>query len=273
MNKERLNIPVYVVSLPRDTDRRAHLRERFVEGYDQFTFVEAVDALNASNEGANKCHNNRRKPLTVSEKGCSLSHMKVWRRFLSSDAPACIIFEDDVIGDDALLRDAMRLMNVIPDDSFMLLGAQRGLRNHRFVYGVPKVCNDIQFWELQAINWRFLASTCCYGITRIAARNFLRHQEACLDRADNWRRLLRGISRTYIADLFQHPVSSTDSHLERERELFSRQPLARRVWADGVTYTSTTALIKIFWPILAKAKRLQCVSSHHVSSLDAKLDC
>lgn len=254
------HVPIYVVSLERDVERRAYMRQRFGAVWQTFEIVQAVDARMLPNELPKACRHNRRKPLGDAEKACALSHMEVWRRFLASGEATCIVFEDDVIGDASGVERAIRLMRATPDGVFTLLGGQEGLRNRRHVFGVRQYLADVWVWRLYRPDRRFLARACCYGLTRAVAGKLLEKQQRCLDRADQWLRLLGGIDDVHYVPLFAHPMDLSGSHLEDERaSVAAGRATWRRVWADGIVYTCQSALIRMVWPWAARLLQLERV--------------
>lgn len=244
--------PIYVVSLPRDSLRRSRLRQQFGDIYDRFIIVDATDASVLPDRRPAQCRCNRRRPLTIVEEACALSHREVLQRFLAGGAAACVVLEDDVEGGVAAVEKALKLMNEVPEDAFVLLGGQQGLRNRYFVYGRRLELAGGAAWQLSRIDRRFISRACCYGLTRKAAARLLEHQDRCLDRADNWRRLLRGCGAVYMTDLLAHPVDLSASHIEAGRAAVTGASSVRRIWADGVIYTIATALLKLTWPSIAK---------------------
>lgn len=254
-------LPIYVVSLAQDVERRDRMRQRFgVDMWQTFEVVRAVEARSLPREIPKPCKHNRRKPLGDAEKACALSHMDVWRRFLSTGAPACIILEDDALGDTTSVEKSVRLMHEMADGEFVLLGGQDGLRNRSYVFGAPQIRAGVKIWRLYRPGRRFLARTSSYGLTRAAASRLLKKQQKCLDRADHWRRLLRDSDFVYITSLFAHPVDLTESHIELERIASgSKRSIWRSVWTDGIIYTFHTSILKRCWPLIARVFRLERV--------------
>jgi len=80
--------PVYVVSLARCHERRAWMQRQLTAGGLAFAIHDAVDGRDLSPD---ECG-----PLTRGERACFLSHVGVWQRLLSADAPGAFVLEDDV---------------------------------------------------------------------------------------------------------------------------------------------------------------------------------
>lgn len=91
---------IYVVNLKRRTDRKEFMLSQFKEfGITDYEFVEAVDGrtLDLNEVGYSESKASRWcRPLTKSEIGCSLSHVKVYNKMVE-DGSRGIILEDDTI--------------------------------------------------------------------------------------------------------------------------------------------------------------------------------
>ena len=107
-------IPIFVISLPRATERRADICHRLQADNLQYEIVNAVDGreLNRadyadrleqydSKEGSSfRCVNRKNRhnaPLNNGEIGCYLSHYNLWRRIVDEQIPAAVILEDDAM--------------------------------------------------------------------------------------------------------------------------------------------------------------------------------
>lgn len=101
-------IPVFVVSLPEATDRRARMTKVLESLGLDFEFVDAVDGrqfdvANHPNYNASKRLRNFGKHLTGGDIGCILSHKKIYQRMVDGNIEQALVFEDDVILRDAFL--------------------------------------------------------------------------------------------------------------------------------------------------------------------------
>ena len=99
------DIPIYVISLASDTERRKKLKEQFPIHYSSFQFIEAIDFRGKRKEEISdkykECKHNGKRPLTPTEVACSLSHQKAIDHFLRSGNEWCVILEDDILGKDS----------------------------------------------------------------------------------------------------------------------------------------------------------------------------
>lgn len=242
-----LPIPVFVVSLPSDIDRRNILVKRFRLHSSRFLIVDAIDLRQEDARevgGIRPCYLGA--PLTVTEMGCALSHCKVLNIFLSGSDERCLVLEDDVEGDDVSLESALTLLSELPADAILICGGQEGLRNGRYLFG-RRV--GARVWRIPSIARRFMARACCYGLTKEVSALILQRQLGDLKVADSWYRLLAGHKNVYFSPVLRHPVDLSGSHLEAQRIEVNRGmlgPLLR----DGICYTVATTLIKVFLPVL-----------------------
>ncbi|MDE0380937.1 MAG: glycosyltransferase family 25 protein [Rhodospirillales bacterium] len=91
--------PIFVISLSRETERRAAMEAELV-GYDTEFFI-AIDG----NELDEEAYNHRLQPewwrrmrgreMSPGEIGCFLSHYSLWERIVDDKIPYAIILEDD----------------------------------------------------------------------------------------------------------------------------------------------------------------------------------
>ena len=91
--------PIFVVSLSRETERRAAMQRELAEF--EFEFVEAVDENDLTEANyrhrlhADWWRRMRGRELSASEIGCFLSHYALWERIVAARIPCAIILEDD----------------------------------------------------------------------------------------------------------------------------------------------------------------------------------
>lgn len=102
-----INIPIYLVSLKDDIKRRKELEKRFPKYYSSFIHIEAVDGrkLYAKEyfDATSSFFNKHKRPMSPSELGCTLSHIKALEQFLSTDESFALILDEDIIVDNSML--------------------------------------------------------------------------------------------------------------------------------------------------------------------------
>lgn len=246
-NAVEMAIPVFVISLQTDAGRRANLRRSFGATYDTFSIVNAVDLRGRYRQPDRFrprawCDPDQRA-LTEAQVACALSHVRALEEFMDTTFQRCIVFEDDVIGDEKSLRSVTELLVRLPQDAFVLLGGQQGLKGRHYLIGtkVP----DANAWRLPGIARQFTARAVAYSVCRQAARLILRRQRAHLDHPDHWSALLRGYRQFFYTEIFEHPVDLKASHMEAERKLVNASPLYIKILRDGVVESSCRAVSKI----------------------------
>jgi hypothetical protein len=90
--------PVYVINLPRRTDRRDHMKKLFKD-YDitNYTFIEAFDALENIHQYIYNAERKNEKAAKRTETAACMSHLKAIKYWLdNSDTEYAIFAEDDL---------------------------------------------------------------------------------------------------------------------------------------------------------------------------------
>lgn len=101
-------IPIFIVSLPKATERRTRIIQILDNLGLDFTFINAVDGrgfdvINHPLYNAPKRLRCFGKHLTGGDLGCILSHKKIYQRMVDNNIERALIFEDDIILRDAFL--------------------------------------------------------------------------------------------------------------------------------------------------------------------------
>lgn len=88
----------YVINLQKDIERRQFIETHFKEHDISFNIFNAVNGMELDLEKLRneKTLKDKERPLTKGETGCYLSHIDIWKKFLSSNNKFCLIFEDDI---------------------------------------------------------------------------------------------------------------------------------------------------------------------------------
>lgn len=229
------NIPIYVISLASDTERRQQLQEKFPESYNFFQFIEALDLRGKKKSEISHLYiespYNKRKPLTPTEVACSLSHETAWATFIKTKLPWCIILEDDVYGHDDDIRETVNIIRKLEGSGFFLLGGQQGMKNSKYILGT----RQDKHWIIDRRSLMFCTRACSYAISRETAIELISQNKKYLDRSDNWETRLRKIPNLYYINKIKHPENLNGSHLEREREKSFGTSAAANIYRDGAT--------------------------------------
>lgn len=213
-------LPIYLVSLVDDSERRALLKERFSSYYTTFIDIEAVDGrILPAKEYYQKTlpyFIKYNKTMSPAEWGCTSSHIKALEAFLQTDEPYALILEDDVIGNDQDLDKIAELATKLDKDFLLLCGAQEGIDDRRYQLGKQLV--DKRIYEVHPFSYPFVFRTCCYVVTRKSAQEILNYHIDCLTLADKWDEFFKGTTtKIYYAEILKHPEDLASSHIEAER--------------------------------------------------------
>lgn len=229
------DIKIYVVSLPCDTARRDTIKKQFPKTSTLFNFFSAVDLRDPNSPiSESASYQSKATKMTSAEIGCTLSHIKVMKKFLSSQEKSCLILEDDIEGGDQDIENAIKFTRNLPAGGIALLGGLQGLKNRKYVYGKPiSETTNFQTYKIHNLCRIFLARTCCYSITRDAAESIIQKQEKKLIRADQWDELLKKDNEIYYLDLLTHPTDLTSSHIEKGRKN-QKNTFLSRIYSDGI---------------------------------------
>lgn len=239
---------IYLISLERDKQRRNLLKNKFPDHWSKLIWVKAIDASEAKNQMitnnyASHFPQKPRRPLSLGEKCCAISHIQCLQYFLETDDPNCIIIEDDIEGCDTDFIEALRIAKKLPrDPAIVVLGGQQGMKNAKYLSGYLR---DNNFWEIPEKSISFLTRACCYALNREAAKKLLKSQNACLRRSDSWEYYSELGIKFFYSNIFKHPLDLKNSHLEAERE---NTGVSRKIIADGIS--------NIFFRSLKKASIL-----------------
>ena len=170
-------IPTYVINLKERPDRwrlflahdpvaTAALKLHRVPAQNGKRLDPLADPRISTQTRLNILRNDRRthrEIATLGAIGCSISHGKVWRRFLASGAPYAIVLEDDARPDFATLQKIKDLATDLPaDTAIWLLGAYLPNLVHEPIPSSKGWSNVYQFTASHA-----------YLITRAAAKKLL----------------------------------------------------------------------------------------------------
>ncbi|WP_370680609.1 glycosyltransferase family 25 protein [Comamonas sp. GB3 AK4-5] len=96
------SLPIVYINLAKDTERQARMASQMLQMGLAATRLPAVwwadlpAEIQERHHSAPLTQSQYFKPLGNGEKGCYSSHMAAWRQLLASDAPAMVVFEDDV---------------------------------------------------------------------------------------------------------------------------------------------------------------------------------
>ena len=238
MNNASVNI--YLVSMERDVERRKVIANQFPKHFANFNIIEAVDgqALDTKSYFSylSNYYNRTKKVITPTELGCTLSHMTLLEKFLASDATHALIFEDDVIGNDKLLEQAVLLRHIIPTNALLILGCQDGLTSVRWLYGKLIKNNTYKIFKFFG---RYLCRSCAYLVSKESAKFILNKHNKNIALADDFSYLIH--QNLYFSNVFAHPIEYKSSNIESERLM-----LRDRSWL-GTVCSFNYRIVRFFY--------------------------
>lgn len=222
-------INVLIVSLATDTARRARMAAALDDPRLPFEFVDAIygkhlapDVISAINtlDAARR----RERTITLSEMGCSMSHLKTYQKIIENRPGWSCILEDDAIVDRRFTRFVREIKQADLagyEKDIFLLGGQNGTFRSQYIARSRRKSLRIGGEEFRkTINSEWcIYRTCCYMISDEMARQLAALSANHFFVADEWDYLKEmGIIRhIYLADFVDHPLDLTDSHIESGR--------------------------------------------------------
>lgn len=236
-------LPVYVVSLARDTERRKVIKEKLDSLQIPFEFIDAVYGKDLSSSVFAQLNPKGKSPETgayptPSEVGCTLSHLKVYALVQQRKQQWACIFEDDAIIDDRMKDFYINFTNNLmrfDRDNLYLMGGQNAVSANIlvsksfftfFYVGKQKFSKLIN-------SEQYVCRTCCYIISNSVTKKMIDLSKTTFLLADDWEFLARNkiINDIYLSDFIDHPVDLSLSHIERERrdvQAVVREKLGKR---------------------------------------------
>lgn len=220
----------YVINLDRRPDRRVKMIEQLEQNsFENFEFVRAVDGQTLEpTEDLERMFANNNFYNRASAIACALSHLNVWRTFLSDSFEAAIVFEDDAhLESFCTPENIEKITHAIPPDTFdvILLGYHTKCR-----YDGPTDPTRPGFAPM--IWGKYLGGTFAYVVSRKGAEKMLAAFES-----DGFRETIDGCWKTWMryeflkvfeigpsfvrSEYVDGPESLVDSDIQRDvRSLF-----------------------------------------------------
>lgn len=249
-------IPIYIVSLKSDHERRRKISHLLEKNKIKYTFIDAIYGKDLSQEELDSLklytvESRLKRKLGKGEIGCTLSHLNVYEEILKKDHKWACILEDDVILDVNFLRfvENFNSNTLEISDSIFILGGQDGLIQSRYIarsHFYKKNIGTINF-DKTISSFDDIFRTCCYLVNSRVAKNLLQLSKQEFFVADDWAYFRKNkiIKDIYLSDLVSHPEDLSESHLELEREnIFIKNK------------NSNPFLIKLKWAVKHRAKLL-----------------
>ena len=257
MHNQPSTLPIYIVSLLSDEQRRSALKKQFKRHSQIFHYIDAIDGrtieANLYFQQILPFYDFAKRLMTPSEVGCALSHAKALDTFIESKNPYALILEDDIIGTDEQLQQLSELAPILPQSSVLIAGGQDGIKSSRLLG--KHYQKDI--YKVANISHSYITRACCYLITREAAKKILDHHNKMLTIADWWGTILNGKKiDLFYQEVLKHPLDLDNSNLEEDRIIVSKSnKKSFRSFIKKESYRLVRN-IKIFWLHLSGYRRL-----------------
>ncbi|MEG0422357.1 MAG: glycosyltransferase family 25 protein [Hafnia sp.] len=225
-----MKIPIFVISLVRDSERRKAISIKMNELGVNFTFIDAIDSKSTSNDNlidSMRHAGGMGDRMSSGEIACKLSHELVYKKIISSESDWAIILEDDVL----LNRRIKDLVDGLNDGEFnklhkenlYLIGGMKGLASYPIIGKSLFNYISVNGIKLRRVtyNENKLSRACGYLMHREMCERFLQFTKAngiyC---ADDWNHAKENelVENFYYSEIATHPeVSENNSNLESER--------------------------------------------------------
>lgn len=224
-------IPILVVSMNTDLERRKFIENKFSKYGIKFNYIDAVvgkliDQATLDNIDVSKAMFRKKRHVSLGEIGCTLSHVKAFKYIIENSIPYCLILEDDAIFDERLAGFinlfCPRDLSNFKDDLF-ILGGQNGIDKSKFISKsfFSKIKIGSATFSKTIKSEKYIFRTCCYLISLDIAKKLFTLSQKEFFIADEWSYLkTAGAFRNiYISDIVDHPLDLSTSHIEQERRL------------------------------------------------------
>ena len=167
-------LPIYIISLKQDTEKRKVISSTLEDFGLEFRFIDAIHGKELSTDIVNSARSNSRGNIlkrgflpTPNEIGCTLSHLKAYKNILDNNLSWACILEDDAILDKKFKTFIEDFQETILDPmTLYLLGGQNGLdelnvvkirKNHINIAG-QKFTKTIK-------SEKYIYRTCCHLVS------------------------------------------------------------------------------------------------------------
>ncbi len=218
---------IYVINLDRDTERMASVHENLARlglGYERISGVMGKDVPGWEQlvDAEAYAWRNRNDMPRAGEVGCYLSHLKAMETFLRTDAPWCVILEDDV---EVLPTCGEVLRSLGEQDDWDLV------KLFHFHSGMPVKKRPLAGGHRLVVHLTRTTSSAAYAVSRRAARTLVESMRPITEQVDHaldrpWETGLRtrGIRPMPVV---LAPVAHTTSTIGYQDRAKARLPLGK----------------------------------------------
>lgn len=223
-------LPVIVISMQSDVERRFTISKCLNEKKIPFTFIDAVVGKELPSSFLMDLNvlgvkSRKKRDITLGEIGCTLSHLKAYEVINELNIKYALILEDDVIlgHEFSAFYNSINIGNpLINNDDIFILGGQDGIDKRKYIsksVWYKRVIGGKSFWKTIKSE-EYIFRTCCYIVTDVIAERLLNLAEEEFFIADEWGYFKRKgvINNIYLSDFVAHPLDLSFSHIENERK-------------------------------------------------------
>lgn len=217
------SIKAICISLDKDIERRIKLKSSIFQYIDDSNFSFGV---NGKILHAKEYYNYnipriklKKRILTPSEIGATLSHLKVLKEFLKSNQEKIFIIEDDIIASNSELDFIFQSIDKYNLSGLILCGGQDGMEDFnwdKYLLG-KEVHPDV--FLLPKFSYQFVTRACCYVVDKKVAKIILDKNENFIHLADDWNDFFKDTNiPIYFINKIKHPIDiEKQSNIEQER--------------------------------------------------------
>ncbi len=143
-------IPIIVINLKKDTDKKSKIIQRLNDLNLEFSFFNAIYGVELSPEELSAAYNPQHsiekglRAIKKNEIGCALSHLGVYKKMLDDNIDKMIILEDDAILDKEFVE-ALDIIEYLPDNWELFLFGYSSKRSIPCNFNVKLKSNPTTF--------------------------------------------------------------------------------------------------------------------------------
>lgn len=218
---------VFVINLDRSPERLEHMRQLFAQQNIDFTRIAGVDGQTLSKDELEKVYDPEHckkligRELRLGEVGCTLSHIRAWKKIIHEQLDGAFIFEDDIVlTEDAHVKEALSVGKLFQDQPAVFL-----LSPHSEILSKP--LNLLASQSFRLFRSKKSALACGYYVNRKAAQNLVNYFDKVHHVNDWWATMRRRQvitsylvqtldGRPFVTPLPQEALPSTITH-EQQR--------------------------------------------------------
>lgn len=221
--------PVFVISLPDATERRASITAQLSALSIPFEFMEAIDGREGLPEDCeasiDRVATKRQlgRPMSDAEYACALSHMLIYKRVVTENLPGAIVLEDDaIIGQEFAMFRAKRCyeLGALMQMDHVYAYIWKGAKAETLLEGV-----------VAAVAAQNAGLTTGYSISQHGAKYFLAHGLPITGPADWPADVTKLPALLTIPCIVGHPpLGTSQSSIEHSRSKLTKVADERRSW-------------------------------------------